>query len=88
MPKIKLDSRKIKNEYQKPTEKVAIGEGWCVVQCFGQIPLYSMLDDFDLDLDLEYQTDKIGPNGSINLLDLDVRTQMNVLLSSGYVLYL
>lgn len=54
-----------------------------MVQCFGQIPLYRTLDD----LDLEYQTDKIGPNGSINLLDLDVRTQMNVLLSSGYVLY-
>ena len=58
-----------KLKYQNPTEKVAIGEGLCVVQCFGQIPLYSTLDD----LGLEYQTDKICPNGSINLLDSDER---------------
>ena len=55
-----------------------------MVQCFGQIPFYSTLDD----LDIVYQTDKIGPNGSINLLELGVRTQMNVLLISGYVRYL
>nr|QNO57983.1 hypothetical protein NNIPPFBB_00028 [Methanosarcinales archaeon ANME-1 ERB7] len=40
-----------------------------MVQCFGQIPFYSTLDD----LGLEYQTDKICPNGRINLLDSDER---------------
>ncbi len=82
MPKIKLKSRKIK--IPKTNRKSSYWRS--VVQCFGQIPLYPTLDD--LDLDLEYQTDKIGPNGSINLLYLDVRTQMNVLLISGYVRYL
>jgi hypothetical protein len=80
MPKIKLKSRKIK--IPKTNRKSSYWRS--VVQCFGQIPLYPTLDD----LDLEYQTDKIGPNGSINLLYLDVRTQMNVLLISGYVRYL
>jgi hypothetical protein len=86
MPKIKLKSRKIK--IPKTNRKSSYWRS--VVQCFGQIPLYPTLDDLDLDLDLdlEYQTDKIGPNGSINLLYLDVRTQMNVLLISGYVRYL
>ena len=82
MPKIKLKSRKIK--IPKTNRKSSYWRS--VVQCFGQIPLYPSLDD--LDLDLEYQTDKIGPHGSINLLYLDVRTQMNVLLISGYVRYL
>ena len=42
----------------KRAEKVAIGEGLCVVQSFEPVPLYSTL----VDLGFEYQTDKVSDN--------------------------
>ncbi len=42
----------------KRAEKVAVGEGLCVVQSFDPIPLYSTLDD----LGFEHMTDKVSDN--------------------------